>query len=310
MTVLLLYIIIKVILKFSISNKCTYSSNVRPVQLKNIIDEKYQNLTRYMDNNKLKLNSDKTHLMILTSDINHRNHDNYGITLNTGNEIILPQESEMLLGGIVSNDLKWKVHILNGIKATETSSAKKSLISQLTTRLNALRKVSTFSSFKVRKMIGNGIFMSKIVYLIQLWGGCSNFLLKILQKLQNKAARIITKSDWNTKIEILLNQCGWLSIRQLVSYHSLLQVYKTKQNQKPEYFYKKFSKNFPYRTRFATGSRIKQDELVNSELGKSNFTYRAVFEWNELPTEIRQIPKLGKFKKELKQWIRIKVPLE
>ena len=159
-------------------------------------------------------------------------------------------------------------------------------------------------------MIGNGICMSKMVYLIQLWGGCSNFLIKILQKLQNKAARIITKSEWNTKIETLLNQCGWLSIRQLVSYHSILQVYKTKLNRKPEYFYKKFSKTFPYRTRFAAESRIKQDELVNSELGKSNFTYRAVFAWNELPTEIRQITKIGEFKKKLKQWIKIKVPIE
>jgi len=120
----------------------------------------------------------------------------------------------------------------------------------------------------------------------------------------------ITKSEWNTPIATLLNQCGWLSIRQLVLYHSLLQVYKTKHTKNPEYFYTKFSKKFPYRTRFAEGSTIKQDEIVHSELAKSNFTYRATCEWNELPIEIRQAPKLVRFKKMLKKWILVNIPLD
>ena len=47
----------------------------------------------------------------------------------------------------------------------------KSLVKQLGTRLNALRKISKFADFKTRKMLADGLFMSKLVYLIPLWGG-------------------------------------------------------------------------------------------------------------------------------------------
>ena len=40
----------------------------------------------------------------------------------------------------------------------------------LTSRLNALKKICRISDFKTRKMIANGIFISRLIYLIQLWG--------------------------------------------------------------------------------------------------------------------------------------------
>ena len=90
---------------------------------------------------------------------NHKTHGNYGITLNTGSEIIEPRDSEKLLGGFISSDLTWKDNIRDNDK---------SLFRILTSRINALSKISKFSDFKTRKMIANGIFISKLIYLIQL----------------------------------------------------------------------------------------------------------------------------------------------
>ena len=64
-------------------------------------------------------------------------------------------------------------------------------------------------------MIANGIVMSRIVYLIQVYGNASDYLLGFLQVLQNKAARIVTRLRWGTATEVLLNQIGWLSVKQL-----------------------------------------------------------------------------------------------
>ena len=47
-----------------------------------------------MANNKLVLNSDKTHLLIMTSAEMHKKHDNFGIVLDTGQEIIEPVQHE------------------------------------------------------------------------------------------------------------------------------------------------------------------------------------------------------------------------
>ena len=152
-----------------------------------------------MTKNKLILNSEKKHLLVMTSARNHLNHQNFGITLDTGTEIIEPGHEERLLGGIISNDMKWNSHVRD---------SEKSLTTILTSRINALCKVSAYSSFKTGKMIANGVMMSHITYLIQLYGGCSEQLLSSLQVLQNKAARLVTKLDWRTPTRTLLLQCG------------------------------------------------------------------------------------------------------
>ena len=63
-------------------------------------------------------------------------------------------------------------------------------------------------------------------------------------------------------------------------------------------------------TRETLCSGIKQDEAIHSELAKTNLTYRATCEWNELPLEVRQAPKLGGFKKIIKKWILVHIPLD
>ena len=141
----------------------------------------------------------------MASSRKHKIHQNYGITLNTGAEIIEPQNHEKLLGGFISNDLTWKENLKDN---------EKSLFRIVTSRINALSKICRISSFKTRKMIANGIFMSKIIYLIQLWCGAPQYLLNFLQKLQNRAARLVAKKNVFTPIKILRQQCGWLSIKQ------------------------------------------------------------------------------------------------
>ena len=100
-----------------------------------------------------------------------------------------------MLGGILSQNLKWTEHILLN---------QKFLIKQLGARLAILNKVSRLATFKTRKMIANGIFMSKLIYLIPLWGGCEEFLLRSLQVAQNKAARLVTKCEAYTSTKTCL----------------------------------------------------------------------------------------------------------
>ena len=96
----------------------TYTKSGKdPIVLKNKIDEAYKVMEEYMANNKLVINSDKTHLLVMASAKNHRKHDNYGITLNTGNEVIEPQNYEKLLGGFISSDLSWKEHLRDNDKS-------------------------------------------------------------------------------------------------------------------------------------------------------------------------------------------------
>ena len=88
--------------------------------------------------------------------------------------------------------------------------------------------------------------MSKLLYLIPLWGGSAKYLIRVLQVLQNKAARAVTKLDWFTPTAELLKQCGWLSVSQLSVYHSVVQVFKVLQARSPKYLHSMFTT--PYGT--------------------------------------------------------------
>ena len=74
---------------------------------------------------------------------------NIDIKISTPSEEIKPIKSEKLLGIIIQDDLKWCEYIQNDDK---------SLIKQLTSRLNACRIISGVASFNVSLMIANGIF--------------------------------------------------------------------------------------------------------------------------------------------------------
>ena len=153
-------------------------------------------------------------------------------------------------------------------------------------------------------MVANGIIMSYLTYLIPLYGGCPEYLLSSLQTLQNRAARIVTKSSWFTPTCIMLSQVGWLNVKQMITYHSLVLIFKAKQDRKPVYLYNQISKSFNFNTRLAVTNGINDQRRINSNLGKQSFLPRTVVLWNKLPPDIRSLTNLLKFKAALKPWVK------
>ena len=252
-------------------------------------------MANYLGNNRLKLNDDKTHLLIMTTR-QKRRLLNITIQINTPSEEIKPLKSEKLLGIVIQEDLKWSEYILNN---------EKSLVKQLTSRLSALRLISGIASFKIRLMIANGIFCSKLIFQISLWGGAEDYLLSSLQIVQNKAARFVTRRGKYTAVAELLQQCGWLSVRQLVFYHSVILIHKTVTTKSPKYIFSKLSSEFPYNTRLADSESVRMgpDFQAKLDLTERSFMNRATVNFNQLPAEHRKIPKTETFKLKLKMWV-------
>ena len=161
-----------------------------------------------MHANKLVINPDKTHLIVMGSK-KHRN-TRMGVSVNANGHIITPTETEKLLGGQLHQSLTWNFHLRDH---------KGALISQLTSKINGLRRVCRNAKFKTKLKVANGIVMSKLTYLITitLWGGAQEYLLSALQVQQLTAARAVAgfgSQFWNKRR--LLNHVGWLSVRQLI----------------------------------------------------------------------------------------------
>ena len=146
-----------------------------------------------------------------------------------------------------------------------------SLLRSLNQRIGALKIVCNVFDCKTGKMITDGIMMSKLTYLIVLWGGCAKYLLDSLQTAQNRAARVVTKLNWETSAVELLKQCGWLSVHQMVVYHSVMLVYKVIQKKSPQYLYSMFSAEYSYKTKQYKEGLIKQTGDFRLETTEDSF---------------------------------------
>ena len=279
----------------------SYSSHSAQ-KISETISSKFRKISDYMACNELKLNGAKTHVLCLMSDESRRAKPNFQISLNTGEDIIQPSKSEKLLGGIIAQNLKFTEHIQND---------EKSMLKVLNKRLSALKKLSYLTSFKSRKMIANGLIMSKIVYLISLWSGTEKYLLKSLQVVQNKAARIVSRQGRRSPVKLMLRHCGWLSIVQLGVFHSLVTIYKILLTKAPHYLHVKLTVDYNRELRSTANRKIRlgSDSQAGAGLARNSFKYRATSQWNMLPLEIRQAKKVNTFKFMLKKWVSENIPI-
>ena len=166
-------------------------------------------------------------------------------------------------------------------------------------RLVGLNHIKFILPFSTRRAVSDGMFNSVLVYCLPLFGGCDAQEVKELQVLQNKAARIVTHSPLRAGRQELFDQLGWLSVKQLIMYHSLLTVYRIRSSQEPEYLASRLSRENRY------GNIILPKS--NLSLHRNSFGYRAARDWNQLPQGLRQTRTINGFKKELKTWIKSEI---
>ena len=260
------------------------------------LTEKYLAVSDYFAANKLKVNDEKTHLVIMTSS-RKREFLNNDVSINTPSEVIKPSVSERLLGIDIHEDMKWQEYLLY---------SESSLLRSLQKRLNALKRIRNVASFKTRLMIANGIFCSKILYCLPLFGGADQYVLRRLQVVQNEAARIVTKLGRRTPIADLLIQTGWLSISQLVFLHSVLLVAKVKNSGKPEYLAEKIKNDYRYDTRISRQKYIQwgPEFKATKSLTLRSWRWFGTANFNKIPPAIRNTSDKKVFKIKLVQWIR------
>ena len=271
-------------------------SSPDPACLSEKLSDQYRKLAVYMGDNKLVINDDKTHLLVMGAGGAKVQAARSEVRIDTGTVMVTPVETEKLLGLNIHQSLKWREHIITN---------KKSMTKTLTTRLNALKKLSVNASFKTRLMVANSCFMSIIIYMISVWGGTEDYVVKAVQVMQNKAARCVTKLGWFTPTGRLLLQCNWLSINQLIFFHTALQIWRVSKTKCPVYIDTKLQLS---NTRSSAQGNLRVPVVERSVSSKSFMVKSAVI-WNQIPPEIRNCKTLGVFKKSLKQWIKVNVEI-
>ena len=143
----------------------------------------------------------------------------------------------------------------------------------------------------------NALVMPYFNYCGAVWGNINKGLADKLQKLQNRAARILTFSNYDVRSSVLLDELGWERLEYVRLKQLAVTMYKIHNNLSPSYL----------RRIFTNTSNVHSHNLRNSELNyyvsrprtesaKGSLHYRGSVLWNKIPSEIRNLPSLNVFK--------------
>ena len=153
-------------------------------------------------------------------------------------------------------------------------------------------------------------------YLCQSWSTLcqSGWVARTTWSMLFKVARCVTKLDRFTPTKVLLKQCGWFSVKQLLIYHSLVLLHKVFKNQKPVYLYKKITSGLPQPNTRQAGTIIRDLAVlgVHSQpsapscelvLTRQSWCWSSVHWYTRLPPTLLSEEKEINFKTRLKNWV-------
>ena len=138
-------------------------------------------------------------------------------------------------------------------------------------------------------------------YCNEVWGNCNKGLSDKLQKLQNRAARILMSAGYDSNLDDLFRALGWRKLcHQRLDKKSIM-MYKTLNGMTPEYL----RSSFVFRDNLNYHSRNTENTLTlpqpRTDYLKKSFSYSGAQLWNSLPIELRQATSLNDFKTKLRR---------
>ena len=146
----------------------------------------------------------------------------------------------------------------------------------------------------------NSLVQPHFDYCNVVWGNCNKGLSEKLQRLQNRAARILMSASYDSNLDDLFRALGWRRLYyQRLEQKSIL-MYKTLHGMTPDYL----RSRFVYRDNIsAYRLRNTENKLVlpqpRTDYLKRSFLYSGAHLWNDLPLDLRQASSLTDFKSKL-----------
>ena len=107
------------------------------------------------------------------------------------------------LGINLNRDLSWRSHLEQGEKA---------LLPALRKRLGGLKHLGNTIPLKARRILANSLIISKIIYMIPVWGGTHTVHIKKVQVILNKTARYVLNGGKSWSANKLMTACNWLGV--------------------------------------------------------------------------------------------------
>ncbi|MCP3848752.1 MAG: hypothetical protein GY694_00735, partial [Gammaproteobacteria bacterium] len=268
-----------------LQNSCPSSelhANIQTVQ-SCILDVK-----TWMVQNKLKLNDEKTEVLLLKSKATCLPSPE-PICMQVGCHSVNFTSSARNLGFTITSDMSLDKHVSNICRSAYFEIRKISSIRHLLT-------------MEASKTLVCAFVLSRLDYCNSLLFSCPKYLLNKLQKVQNAAARLVLKARKRQHASPLLKSLHWLPVNLRVQYKILVLCHTYFSGCLPVYLSHLLSVYTPARQlRSSSDTRLLLVPRTRTKtFGNRSFSHSAPSLWNSLPYQLRHIESTETFKKTLK----------
>ena len=239
-------------------------------------------VSNWMRTNFLKLNEAKTEVLIVAS--KHQQKFVQDLSINIGGNVIKCSNSVRNLGAIMDSGLTMIPHTNKIVQSCHFY-------------LRQIGHIRPYLNENACKSAVQALVISRIDNHNILLNGTAKANINRLQLMQNKAARLISRSRPWDHITPVLKQLHWLPIEQRIAFKTALLVFKSLNGQAPTYISDLLELHSrPVHLRRLDQAPALQVPRTSRLSGKQGFSFAASLHWNKLPAGIRNSSSVQVFK--------------
>ena len=242
----------------------------------------------WMSQNHLKLNDDKSELLVFHSRFSPRPDI---LNLTVGDESITPSTSCRNIGVVFDDILSFGKQV-NALCKTSFW------------HLRNIWRIRTCLDKQSLEIVVHAFITNKLDFCNSILIGLPKYLIKRLQSVQNCAARLVCGLKKHEHISPILSNLHWLPVEKRITYKVLLIVFKCLNGLSPQYLSELLIEYKPTRTLRSCSKKLLVVPRVNTKrYGERAFSVIGPRLWNSLPQNLRDITNLEHFKKNLKTYL-------
>ena len=278
---------IQLYISFRADSRIDQETAVRTVEM--CIDD----IKRWMLANRLKLNEEKTEVILIGTWQQLVKIDFNDIRVDSN--VVTCVQNAKNLACWFDSQMKMDTHVTKCCKAAFF-------------HLYNIRRIRKFLDQHTTQILVQAFVISRLDYCNSLFYGLPSTQLRKLQDVQNAAARLICNTPRFDQITPVLYDLRWLPIKSRIDFKILLITYKALNNQAPTYIKELLSikKTTSYNLRsYSDPCLLERPRLKTLKtLGDRSFSLAAPTLWNAaLPKTIRTASSTATFKKLLKTFL-------
>lgn len=251
------------------------------------LNTELENVSKWLMDNKLKLNVNKTRYMLFHSGkMDIWKKINFDIII--GSSTIKKVNNYKYLGVTIDSNLNWSEHI-------------EALKTKLLKTIGILYKTRYYLNQNSLYYIFNSLLMSHVRYGLLCWGRASRTKINEINKLINRAIRCIHFKSWKESVSSIKIAKKILDVENMFQYELGVFMHKFKRDILPINFkpyFTSINKIHNHSTRFSETNYY--FPRVNSLYGSKSLSYLGCKVWEEIPRNLKEQNYLKAFQSGLK----------